>query len=69
MSVSERPRPVDAPVVADGLPVQADRASRRRRHSLLTYSQADVALILTVTVHTSLNRLHTFMVFIINGTL
>ena len=33
---SECPRPVDAPVVEDGQPVQADRASGRRGHSLLT---------------------------------
>ena len=38
-------RPVDAPVVADGLPVQADQASRGCGHSLLTYSQTGVTLL------------------------
>ena len=43
---SECPHPVDAPVVADGLPVRADRASRGCGHSLLTYSQPGVTPIL-----------------------
>ena len=40
------PLPVDAPVLADGVRVLADWASRGRGHSLLTYSQAGVMLTL-----------------------
>ena len=50
MSVVNARRPADAPVEADGLPVQADRASRGRGNSLLTYSQTGVTPILEAIV-------------------
>ena len=48
---SECPRPVDAPVVADGLTTQVERASRARGHLPLTYIQTGVTRILEAIVH------------------